>query len=341
MHQRHGADAGGSLGLFGPEGLAANCGAAAPHRQYGTSIDKSVSEVIDFSSVLAIKLVIVNNALVEPVVVVVAAMAEVVAVMAAAAEVAVATAAAVIVVLAAAVAAVEIVVPQAQAATRRKKAATVLPAEKNVVMAAAKVVPVTVEVLVAVPAAVLAAVAARALVGVTVAPISKIKQQTPLPRFGGGRVFFLSPIVYGKKGVVLHAKCRSAATGDLDRRFLSYGILSNLRHKLPDSYNKVTIKPVLIKDELKYQLTYHYQKKTLNENLTPDQTEAKLVELFQKDFKNGLIHTGELADYQILISKKDKVSILKKKPTKVEIELTHNRKEKVFAGRGHTGAIPN
>ena len=37
-----------------------------------------------------------------------------------------------------------------------------------------------------------------------------------------------------------------------------YGVLSNLRKKDENSFNKVTIKPVLIKEDMKIQVTYNY-----------------------------------------------------------------------------------
>jgi len=119
----------------------------------------------------------------------------------------------------------------------------------------------------------------------------------------------------------------------ISEQSLTSAVLSNLRHKTPDHYTKVTVKPVLIKQELKYQLTYHFPKKTTNENLAPEGAEPKLIELFTNDFKNGMLHTKD-ADYQILISKKDKVTILKKAATRQEIELTHNRKKKYLLEEG-------
>mgnify|MGYP001319013360 CR=1 FL=1 len=52
----------------------------------------------------------------------------------------------------------------------------------------------------------------------------------------------------------------------------------------------------------------------------------KIVEFLDKNFRQGMFFTKD-ADYQILISKKGKVKILKKKPTKLEIDLSHNRKK--------------
>ena len=107
---------------------------------------------------------------------------------------------------------------------------------------------------------------------------------------------------------------------------LIQAVLSNLRNKNEDSYNKVDIKPVLIKDELKYQLSFNYKNKVMHKNLSSEETIKEIEELLRERFKQGMVYTID-ADYQILISKKEKVGILKKKPTKISTDLAHNRKK--------------
>jgi SAM-dependent methyltransferase len=114
---------------------------------------------------------------------------------------------------------------------------------------------------------------------------------------------------------------------------LTQANLSNVRHKEPNGFSKVTVKPVLIKNELKYQLTYHFAKKTTNENLSAADAKQKLKDLMQNAFRQALIHSKE-ADYQVLISKKEKVTILKKKATKPLVELSHNRKKRYLLEEG-------
>ncbi len=105
-----------------------------------------------------------------------------------------------------------------------------------------------------------------------------------------------------------------------------YGVLSNLRRKDEESFNKVTIKPVLIKDEIKLQFTYEYKNKVLHKNLEASEFISEVEKLLIENFKQGIIFTKE-ADYQILVNKKGKANILKKKPTKEKIDLSHNRKK--------------
>ncbi len=105
-----------------------------------------------------------------------------------------------------------------------------------------------------------------------------------------------------------------------------YGVLSNLRRKDEESFNKVTIKPVLIKDEIKLQFTYEYKNKVLHKNLETSESISEIERLLIENFKQGVIFTKE-ADYQILVNKKGKANILKKKPTKEKLDLSHNRKK--------------
>ncbi|WP_053955495.1 class I SAM-dependent methyltransferase [Inediibacterium massiliense] len=101
-------------------------------------------------------------------------------------------------------------------------------------------------------------------------------------------------------------------------------MISNVRKK--EEYNKISIRPILLKEKLMYQFTYHYDKKVVHENVEKDQMLGKMISLFETNFKQGQIYTKE-ADYQILISKKFKVKILKKAPTKKQKNLSHNRKK--------------
>ncbi|TCO74420.1 class I SAM-dependent methyltransferase [Marinisporobacter balticus] len=107
---------------------------------------------------------------------------------------------------------------------------------------------------------------------------------------------------------------------------LIYCVLSNARKKDIENYNKVTIRPILVKGEYIYQFTYNYPKKVTHENIKEDAMINKTVTLFEEQFKQGQIYTKD-ADVQILISKKLKVKILEKPPTKKSINLEHNRKK--------------
>lgn len=107
---------------------------------------------------------------------------------------------------------------------------------------------------------------------------------------------------------------------------LIYGVLSKVNKKSEEKYNKVTIKPVLIKGEMLFQLTYHFDKKVNHKNLDSVDIIGELTELIHRHFKQVVLFTMD-ADYQVLISKKGKINILKKAPTREKTDLRHNRKK--------------
>lgn len=110
--------------------------------------------------------------------------------------------------------------------------------------------------------------------------------------------------------------------------------LSGRRKSGEDEYTKVQIKPVEIKRELHYQFAYHYNNKVLHRNITPEAYADELYRLLSDEFRQGLLCTAEV-DYQVLISKKFKVSILKKAPTrKAPNQLTHNRRKQYVLEEG-------
>ncbi|WP_353094324.1 SAM-dependent methyltransferase [Tissierella praeacuta] len=118
----------------------------------------------------------------------------------------------------------------------------------------------------------------------------------------------------------------------LDREII-YGVFSNLRKKDENSFTKVTIKPVIIKDEIKLQFTYEYINKVLHKNLEYYESINEIKSILDYKFKQGMIFTKE-ADYQILVNKKGKATILKRKPTKEHIDLSHNRKKSYIIEEG-------
>lgn len=109
--------------------------------------------------------------------------------------------------------------------------------------------------------------------------------------------------------------------------------LSQLRKRDDDSYHKVQIKPVELKKVLYYQLAYHYSNKVVHKNVLAEEAQGIMLELFEQSFRQGMICTPE-ADYQILISKKYKVSILTKSASKSEVDLAHNRKKQYVLEEG-------
>lgn len=106
---------------------------------------------------------------------------------------------------------------------------------------------------------------------------------------------------------------------------LIVGNFSGIKKKLDDSYKKVDFRPVMIQDIVYIQFTFEYDKKVIHENLSKEEALNRIGKLVG-EFKQVNIFTCE-GDYQILISKKDKVKILKKKASKEFVSLNHNREK--------------
>lgn len=119
----------------------------------------------------------------------------------------------------------------------------------------------------------------------------------------------------------------------MEERSLITATLSQLRKREGMTYSKVTIKPVDLKNKLHYQFAYYSGTKVTHLNVPSDEAEAVLVDLFENVFRQAMIYTPE-ADYQVLISKKYKVSILTKSPSKTKTDLSHNRKKTYILEEG-------
>ena len=122
----------------------------------------------------------------------------------------------------------------------------------------------------------------------------------------------------------------------IDNSLFTEGVLHAPKDK-KGKFKKVSIRPLLIKGSLKYQFTYFDGKQTQDENLSVSETKATLLNLLKNEFKQGLISTIE-AEYHILVSKKGKVTLLKKASTaliKKDLPLLeHNRKKKHLLSEG-------
>ncbi|APW65383.1 MULTISPECIES: class I SAM-dependent methyltransferase [Arcobacteraceae] len=108
---------------------------------------------------------------------------------------------------------------------------------------------------------------------------------------------------------------------------------SGIRNKASKTFNKVTIKKVIIKNEEKYQFEYFYDKNVEHKNLNNNETIEEMTKLLETYFKQALINTIK-SDYHVLINKKGKLNINQKKPTKKFEEASHNRKKKYILNEG-------
>lgn len=116
-----------------------------------------------------------------------------------------------------------------------------------------------------------------------------------------------------------------------ENRTLIKLIASNRRKKSPE-YIKVTIKPVVIKNEYMYQAEYTYDKKVTHLNITCDDITAFTLSLID-NFKQLNIFTSE-SEIQVLASKAGNPKITSKQSSHKEAVLAHNRNKNYLIAEG-------
>lgn len=111
---------------------------------------------------------------------------------------------------------------------------------------------------------------------------------------------------------------------------LLYGVISSPRSKTADS--KITIRPIVLKQQKHYQITTHKGTQTVHQNLLPSACKQFLIDCFE-NYKNGLLCSQE-NDFHILINSKLQPKILKKPPTHKPKTVLHNLPKKYLLQEG-------
>jgi SAM-dependent methyltransferase len=119
----------------------------------------------------------------------------------------------------------------------------------------------------------------------------------------------------------------------INNEVIIFATFSGIRNKSLKTFNKATIKKVMIKNELKYQFEYIYDKNVKHKNLNKIDSINEIDNLLKTYFKQALINTLE-SDYHILVSKSGVAKINKKAATKKFEEISHNRKKKYILNEG-------
>lgn len=116
------------------------------------------------------------------------------------------------------------------------------------------------------------------------------------------------------------------AVMQLDQRIKSEhfvrAVLSGRRRNMQTEYERVDIKPVLIKEELKWQIISSDGKKDITKNV---ETDFNFTQLFSSGYANLVVDT-QTESYQVRISKKDEALIAVSK-VKLIRDLSHNRQK--------------
>lgn len=100
-------------------------------------------------------------------------------------------------------------------------------------------------------------------------------------------------------------------------------VFSNKRRKSLE-YSKVTVRPIMMGDQMQYQAEYTFEKKATHKNFGKDEAIEFCVKLIADDFKQANIFTVT-SDIQVLASKAENPRITKKSATLSCQNIAHNR----------------
>ena len=116
------------------------------------------------------------------------------------------------------------------------------------------------------------------------------------------------------------------AVAQLDQRIKSENfvraVLSGRRRNMQTEYERIDIKPVLIKEELKWQVISSDGKKDITKNVEID---FSFIQLFSSGYANLVVDT-QTESYQVRISKKDEALVSVSK-VKLSRDLSHDRQK--------------
>ena len=116
------------------------------------------------------------------------------------------------------------------------------------------------------------------------------------------------------------------AVAQLDQRIKSENfvraVLSGRRRNMQTEYERIDIKPVLIKEELKWQIISSDGKKDITKNVEVD---FNFTQLFSSGYANLVVDT-QTESYQVRISKKDEALVSVSK-VNLSRDLSHDRQK--------------
>ncbi len=102
-----------------------------------------------------------------------------------------------------------------------------------------------------------------------------------------------------------------------------YAVFATPLNKAENKYKKITIKPISSEDKIIYQLEKFTDKQAFHENIESNAITERIMDLANL-YKNANIFTVD-ADYQLLVSKKGNMRIVKLAPTKTMSVGSHNK----------------
>ena len=100
-------------------------------------------------------------------------------------------------------------------------------------------------------------------------------------------------------------------------------VFSNKRKKSLE-YSKVTVRPIMVGNDICYQAEYTYEKKATHKNFGQEEAVEFCTNLIKDDFKQANIFTVS-SDIQVLAAKAEKPRITKKPASLSCQNIAHNR----------------
>lgn len=123
-----------------------------------------------------------------------------------------------------------------------------------------------------------------------------------------------------------------------EQESLHSAVISQVRSAPMEGCTKATLKPVQLRGDRMLQVTYQVGSKVVHENVESSVAVEKWMGLMENHFRQALIRTTE-AEYQVLISKKHKVSIKTQAKKSPAADLSHNRKKQYILEEGVPAAF--
>lgn len=113
----------------------------------------------------------------------------------------------------------------------------------------------------------------------------------------------------------------------IENKFI-YGVFTTPRNKSDNPYNKITARPISIKNENIIQFEKFTDKQAFHENFTYEQAALEIVNLIINQYRNINLFTED-ADFQLMVSKKGSVKVIEKEPTK-KLDVNDHNKQKQY-----------
>jgi len=122
----------------------------------------------------------------------------------------------------------------------------------------------------------------------------------------------------------------------ISNKSLIYGVFSDPDRKDADAA-RIVVRPFLKKEALIYQFEHHRGNQVFHTNLPPEEAFEKLNDLMRSHYRQVQFF-GATSDFQVRRSKKGKLAILRRQPSREGAALTHNRTRQYLLPEGE--AVP-